>query len=185
MFDDDGSVLVRTDPFRERFFGSSRQLMAIASTLGISMWPSRAEQHSPSWPSSRWCLRSRRLMAPSGGVTWQWVAVGLILGLLVGPAGPAVAEDVSGTPGDDVLTGTERGDQVHALAGDDIVRGLSGRDRLWGGSGDDVLNAGPGNDRFGGGTVRIGCLAASGSTNCPAASEMTIWWAPRTRTSST
>ncbi|MBZ0094471.1 MAG: hypothetical protein K8H75_03695 [Sulfuricella sp.] len=47
----------------------------------------------------------------------------------------------TGTPGDDVLSGTALNDTITALAGNDIVtaRGGNGADRLDGGAGNDIL----------------------------------------------
>ncbi len=57
----------------------------------------------------------------------------------------------AGSPGDDVIIGTEHDDWIFALAGDDEVHALGGNDRVDGGSGDDLLDGGPGgfDDLFG------------------------------------
>ena len=56
------------------------------------------------------------------------------------------------TPGDDVLTGTERRDVIFALAGNDRVSGGSGDDRLAGEAGNDQLFGGTGRDNLLGGS---------------------------------
>jgi Ca2+-binding RTX toxin-like protein len=48
----------------------------------------------------------------------------------------------TGTPGNDVILGTELGDVIDGGAGDDVVCGLDGRDTLIGGPGDDRLLGG-------------------------------------------
>ena len=67
----------------------------------------------------------------------------------------AVAKDITGTPGDDILIGTGAADRITALAGhdellgqggDDILDGGEGTDELFAGDGNDLLDAGPGDD---------------------------------------
>lgn len=53
-----------------------------------------------------------------------------------------------GTPGDDILIGTDAGETLQGLAGHDTLRGLGGDDVLDGGPGDDLLDAGPGSDVY-------------------------------------
>jgi Ca2+-binding RTX toxin-like protein len=59
---------------------------------------------------------------------------------------PHWGRTLTGTPGDDTLVGTERGDVIRAGDGDDTVDGRSGDDVLWLARGRDVATAGPGND---------------------------------------
>ncbi|MDQ0839396.1 calcium-binding protein [Sphingomonas faeni] len=47
---------------------------------------------------------------------------------------------ISGTTGNDVLTGTNEGDTIFGLAGDDTIDGVLGADALYGGSGNDLFN---------------------------------------------
>ena len=61
--------------------------------------------------------------------------------LLITPEGERLISCV-GTPGDDTIIGTDRGD---------VIFGLSGRDILLGGDGDDVIFGGPGPDDIRGG----------------------------------
>ncbi len=73
------------------------------------------------------------------------------------PTRPPGAE---GTPGNDVINGTNFRDSFTALRGDDRLCGLDGidsligaqgNDSLSGGAGDDILTGGSGNDRLDGG----------------------------------
>lgn len=83
--------------------------------------------------------------------------------------GAADGQNIYGTNGADVLTGTARNEQIEAGNGDDTVRGGAGIDRLlgqngndalygedgadllWGDRGDDLLNGGRGDDVLTGG----------------------------------
>ena len=73
----------------------------------------------------------------------------------------AAAAVVLGTPGDDVLRGTDRPDRVSAFAGNDAVyaraggddvRAGAGNDGVRAGDGGDLVYGGRGNDVIGGGT---------------------------------
>ncbi|WP_432511282.1 ExeM/NucH family extracellular endonuclease [Kineococcus sp. SYSU DK001] len=88
----------------------------------------------------------------------------LVLGLdLQAPASPTcqgLTPTVVGTPGDDVLKGTNKADVIVGLGGndvitggngDDVVCGGDGDDRVWGGNGSDVLLGGAGDDVLDGG----------------------------------
>jgi hypothetical protein len=70
----------------------------------------------------------------------------------------ACANDRSGGPGHDVLTGTIAGDRINGLGGNDRISGLAGDDCLLGGSGSDRLSGSGGKDRLGGdaGNDRVG-----------------------------
>lgn len=66
-----------------------------------------------------------------------------------------------GTVGNDIITGSERGenlygqdgdDEIHGLAGDDFVTGNDGVDILDGGDGNDALSGGIGDDTLSGGS---------------------------------
>ena len=69
-------------------------------------------------------------------------------GLLRGTPGPDV---IVGTDGADVLRGSAGDDLLCGLAGDDELRGDNGHDALYGGPGDDTLLLGAGDDRAWGG----------------------------------
>jgi Ca2+-binding RTX toxin-like protein len=64
----------------------------------------------------------------------------------------AVAKDITGTPGDDLIPdGTPQADRIMALDGHDDVQARGGDDVLDGGPGDDELFAGDGDDTVDGG----------------------------------
>jgi Ca2+-binding RTX toxin-like protein len=66
-------------------------------------------------------------------------------------AAAALAKDITGTPGDDLISGTPEPDRIMALEGHDDVQGRGGDDLLDGGPGDDELFGGDGNDILEGG----------------------------------
>ena len=92
-----------------------------------------------------------------------------VVGVLVTTA-VAAAAVITGTPGDDVLRGTEQADRISAFAGNDLdyardgadevragagndgVRDADGPDLVYGGRGDDVVAGGDGSDRLYGGS---------------------------------
>ena len=92
-------------------------------------------------------------------------AAALATALLLLPS-PTLADDIPGTPGDDVKVGTggpdsmsggdgndslaggNGDDTVQGDAGDDLVEGELGNDIVFGGDGNDFLSGGPGNDRL-------------------------------------
>jgi Ca2+-binding RTX toxin-like protein len=55
-------------------------------------------------------------------------------------------EIVLGTAGDDLLDGSQFGDNITGGLGDDDIRGLGGKDSITGDSGDDSIDGGGGND---------------------------------------
>lgn len=55
---------------------------------------------------------------------------------------------VVGTTGNDLLTGTGGKDVICGLDGDDVLNGRGGKDTLLGGSGNDTLNGGNGKDKL-------------------------------------
>lgn len=62
------------------------------------------------------------------------------------PTCQAQPATIVGTPGDDVLRGTEKRDVIVALGGDDVIRGGAGDDVLCGGAGDDRILGQDGGD---------------------------------------
>src|SRR4051794_36555392 len=56
-----------------------------------------------------------------------------------------------GSPGDDNVRGTERGEHMTLRAGDDRANGGRGNDDINGGRGNDDINGGAGDDRLRGG----------------------------------
>jgi hypothetical protein len=59
-----------------------------------------------------------------------------------------IVENKTGTPGKDILVGTNNGETLSGLGGNDRIIGLGGNDRIVGGLGVDVMTGGPGNDVF-------------------------------------
>lgn len=66
----------------------------------------------------------------------------------------ALAETMSGTPGNDSMRGTETGDFMRGNDGNDHLFGLGGNDTIFGDAGIDLLNTGTGVNRLVGGTGR-------------------------------
>ncbi len=64
---------------------------------------------------------------------------------------PSIKVSLTGTDGDDILTGGARNDTLRGGDGSDILRGLGGHDVLYGDAGNDWLQGGAGNDRLYGG----------------------------------
>ena len=77
------------------------------------------------------------------GRTSSWrvgiVGGGVLLALGVGGVPAALSAQVTGTDGDDVLTGTPARDAISGLAGDDVLHGLGSGDTLTDGPGADVV----------------------------------------------
>ena len=65
--------------------------------------------------------------------------------------GVAVAEQITGTSGDNRIVGTNRADQIYGLNGDDDLFGRGDPDGLYGGTGRDEIQGGPGADEIYGG----------------------------------
>ena len=59
--------------------------------------------------------------------------------------------DISGGNGDDILDGTEDGEEIFGNGGNDIIDGNGGDDTIDGGSGEDRIKGGKGNDTIFGG----------------------------------
>ena len=79
-------------------------------------------------------------------------------------AGPTCT--ITGTDGDDVLTGTPRRDVICGLGGDDTIAGLDGRDRLFGGGGADTITGGAGRDVLKGGRGADTLDGGTGQDRC-------------------
>jgi len=98
-------------------------------------------------------------------------AEGACLGLEATIVGTPGNDVIHGTEGRDVITAGEGNDVVFGDSGFDVICGGPGRDRLIGGSGDDrlfgnrgkdILVGGPGFDRLNGGKSLDGCYAGPG-----------------------
>lgn len=88
------------------------------------------------------------------------LVVAVTLMLLGAGAQAALPNQIVGTAGNDVLTGTPERDSMQGLGGADVMRGLgsndfvngdAGDDDLWGGSGSDTVSGGAGDDELYGG----------------------------------
>lgn len=66
--------------------------------------------------------------------------------LVVVFAGTALAKNINGNDGNNILIGTDRGDVIRGFDGDAVIRGRGGNDVLIGGLGDDKLLGGRGKD---------------------------------------
>ena len=89
-------------------------------------------------------------------------AVFFATGLLVSAAEPAAA-DIYGTPGNDHIRGTVRGNWIEGLEGNDVIRGLGGDDFLFGQEGVDWLMAVPGQTSSRALVVGTGCSVGNGA----------------------
>jgi hypothetical protein len=74
------------------------------------------------------------------------ILVALVLASLLVCASTVLAVNLSGTSGNDNLTGTAQKDTLSGLGGSDRLSGLGARDTLNGGDGDDLLDPGNGLD---------------------------------------
>jgi Ca2+-binding RTX toxin-like protein len=75
----------------------------------------------------------------------------ILLSALALGALTAAAKDITGTTGDDLISGTPEADRIVALEGHDDVQARGGDDLVEGGPGDDELFAGAGNNAVDGG----------------------------------
>jgi len=59
-------------------------------------------------------------------------------------SGPGIT---NGTPANDLILGTDKGEKIDGKGGNDCIIGGAGKDNLIGGAGDDILLGGPGKDK--------------------------------------
>jgi len=95
-------------------------------------------------------------------------------------------ENLGGSAGDDILTGSagdndlqgfEGGDRLKGLGGDDVLSGGAGDDRLEGGGASDVLDGGAGKDNLNGGGGADSLFDGSGNdTMTGGAGKDTFFW---------
>jgi len=82
------------------------------------------------------------------------VLLGKVQAIAVAPTCPGFESDprnqVVGTAGDDVLTGTDGADIICGFGGDDTLKGMRGNDLLKGGAGADTIRGGRGHDTLSG-----------------------------------
>jgi Ca2+-binding RTX toxin-like protein len=105
--------------------------------------------------------KTEEVQIPKGGsMKVKAIVLGLAAIAALALVAVAAADRIKGTPGNDVLTGTERHDLIAGLAGDDQISGLGrgdilfgnrGNDTIAGGDGIDVIIGGPDNDNLDGG----------------------------------
>ena len=76
--------------------------------------------------------------------------------------GVAMAQAISGTQGNDTLTGTRQADQIYGLNGNDTLNGRARGDELYGGAGNDTLNGSGGNDDIYGGSGQDNLFGGAG-----------------------
>lgn len=74
-------------------------------------------------------------------------------------------EGVSGSPFNDILIASGRGDGLAGLAGNDDLRGGSGGDSLAGGDGNDILDGAGGNDSAGYSSSEVGVRVSLATTS--------------------
>ncbi|WP_374089091.1 cadherin-like domain-containing protein [Methylomicrobium lacus] len=86
------------------------------------------------------------------GGDWQLEAqTGTIEAESMQPDYNGILLEVTGTPNDDMLEGSEADDTLYGLGGNDQLSGYGGNDTLEGGDGHDMLSGGDGNDTLIGG----------------------------------
>lgn len=71
-------------------------------------------------------------------------AAASVPGLII--IGGNAADNIEGTPGDDIICGMNGNDEIDGLEGDDRIYGDNGNDDLYGNLGDDTIYGGNGND---------------------------------------
>ncbi|SDP88699.1 Ca2+-binding protein, RTX toxin-related [Phyllobacterium sp. YR620] len=98
---------------------------------------------------------------------WQTAYFAVVAEPLAGTGGVFVgtdlADDISGTSGDDIIDARAGKDSIFASDGDDNVVGGSGDDTIYGGAGNDILFGGSGNDWISGGAGKDRVFAGSGN----------------------
>jgi len=87
----------------------------------------------------------------------------LVLGIDLEERCQGLLPTITGTAGDDVLTGTDEIDVIMGLGGDDTITGGSGADVVCGGVGDDHLAGGNGDDVLSGGFGDDGLTGENGA----------------------
>jgi Ca2+-binding RTX toxin-like protein len=82
---------------------------------------------------------------------------------IVGTAG---ADEINGTPGNDVIVARGGADDVEGRGGRDLICGSAGNDDLEGDRGNDFLNGGSGVDELGGGPGDDVCVRGEDLDSC-------------------
>lgn len=85
----------------------------------------------------------------------SFIACTIPLGDSAWAAAPIICttQRCDGTPGDDVIKGSNNGEIIRGLTGDDTINAANGDDDVCGGGGNDKLNGGNGDDRLIGDTL--------------------------------
>jgi len=78
-------------------------------------------------------------------------AIIAITSILMMPTGIAYGAKINGTPGNDIIVGTNGKDTINGKGGNDIIFGEKGGDTIKGAGGQDAIFAGAGNDQVQGG----------------------------------
>ena len=102
----------------------------------------------------------------------------VVVGIEFGPMCQGLPATIVGTPGRDLLLGTNGDDVIVADAGNDLVLGFggddvicagAGNDLVLAGRGDDVIDGGPGRDLGNGGRGTDTCIAVEWASSCRSA----------------
>jgi Ca2+-binding RTX toxin-like protein len=80
------------------------------------------------------------------GMRRTTLLVAMVAGLLVLASGVALAVNIVGNNGPNLLIGTQQADNIAGAAGNDTINARGGNDRAFGDSGTDELNGGEGAD---------------------------------------
>jgi Ca2+-binding RTX toxin-like protein len=72
---------------------------------------------------------------------------------------------IMGTPGNDVIVGSEEADSIDGAGGNDRICGLGGADEIEGGLGNDRINGGPDNDLLVGDVYEVDASAVGGGND--------------------
>ena len=94
---------------------------------------------------------------------------GMLVVAVIVLSGVALAEDIRGTFGPDVLEGTPQMDRIYGLGAADTISGEAGNDDCYGGSGTDEISCEGGEDRIDGGFGFDELLGGAGNDTISAA----------------
>jgi Ca2+-binding RTX toxin-like protein len=72
----------------------------------------------------------------------------VIAGIALATGAVVLAQNISGSPNDDTLVGTDSADVITGGGGNDSIDGLGGDDQLYGEGGNDTITGGPGRDEI-------------------------------------
>ncbi len=152
----DGQDLVDDDSGRIQFKeGIDQNDLTFTRDGGdlIATLPTGDAIRIPQWTGSRQCID--RFEFANGATLSAYQVQGK---LAVNPQ----SEILFGSPGTDILDGSEKNSELYGEAGDDVLAGGAGSDWLHGHAGDDVLDGGPGNDVLEGGSGNNRYIVSTG-----------------------